>query len=187
MYESIEELVKNNLHLEMLKVYQQYPPTMKVEINPGYFWSNTVNLVTFDGGETPEINKPPSDSWYVLVSLNENGVIHLDYSDPGDNPVIPIGHYRYLPLAAILVHNDTTEITDDDITDLRPIFGSTTFAFPHNFLTQRDDPNCHSIDSVFGLRDELNNLRSNIILTSPNGTKYRLKVADDGTLYTEPV
>lgn len=56
-------------------------------------------------------------------------------------------------------------------------------------MTVRPGP----LDATAVVKDMLDRLRrleappASIVLRSPNGTKYRLRVADDGSLTTEPV
>ncbi len=152
-----DSFTRLNVHFELLKVSARNVPDMTVEIAPGHFWYNSTKLVTYQGGTSPIINKPSSNAWLVVVSMNENGSIHLTYGQESSDPHFPDISPKLLPLAGVIVSNTTTAITDDMIYDLRPIFGASVFSVPHNYLSERDDVNSHPIDAISGLRQELDN------------------------------
>jgi hypothetical protein len=109
-----------NAYFTPLKVEAQASPDMTVKIHPGSYWSALGTHIEFIGGNTPTLTAPASDAKWVVIALNDNGLLEVLNGVSGTNPDLPTIPETSLPLAGIFVGDTTLEITNDMVFDIRP-------------------------------------------------------------------
>lgn len=142
-------------HMHMFEVLCSEMPNMKVSIREGSFWDNGTNFVEFPGGISKEITAPSVGAKIVLVGITTSGAISIiDGEASTTSPKPPLCPKNVLPCAVILLQSTSTAITQEMIYDCRPVF-YTRYPVSHNDLLNRDQMDAHSIDSITGLQDAL--------------------------------
>ena len=131
-------------------------PDMTVRIKQGAFWINNEKFVEYAGGVSPKIEAPRTGAKWVLVALNKAGkCVLVNGAVRSNNPEPPTLSQNMLPLAFVYVKSSTTVITNDMVYDARPEFSVGGYPINHADLQNRNKENAHSIESISGLRDEL--------------------------------
>ena len=154
-----EELKRLNAHLNLLKVSAQDIPNMTVKVGPGNFWANGNSFIEFAGGNSPIITKPITGSKYVCVVITKFAQLAIIEGPTSATlaiePALPQLNKDVLPLAIIYIKFNTTIITNDMIYDARPLFNLGAFKLNHSDLDSRNVADAHNIESITGLRTEL--------------------------------
>jgi len=154
-----EELKRLNAHLNLLKVSAQNIPNMTVKVSPGNFWANGNSFIEFAGGNSPIITKPITGSKYVCVVITKFAQLAIIEGPTSATlaiePALPQLNKDVLPLAIIYIKFNTTIITNDMIYDARPLFNLGAFKLNHSDLDSRNVADAHNIESITGLRTEL--------------------------------
>lgn len=141
---------------EELRVYAQKDPNMTVSVNEGSFYTEGMNIVEFEGGNSPVIQAPTTGNEWVVVGINKVGTLFVANGIPAaKNPELPTIEKNQLPLAAIYLGVNSKKITGDMIFDIRPFLASGTYPGDHGLLENTDLPNCHPISAITGLQDKL--------------------------------
>ena len=141
--------------MQELRVSAQKDPTMKVNINEGSFYTAGMKFVEYDGGVSPVIKAPASQSSWVVVALNKQGTIYVIEGIPSAKPELPKIEKHFLPLAAIYLTSMSVKITDDMIFDIRPFFASGSYPGDHALLENTSLPNSHPISAISNLQEAL--------------------------------
>jgi len=107
-----------------LKVEPQASPNMTVKVSAGSFWTAARTHMEYIGGTSPTITAPTSDAKWVLLTINDTGVLNVVNGIASSTPVLPVPslYQDELPLAAIFVGDTTTAITADMVFDVRPLW-----------------------------------------------------------------
>lgn len=139
-------------NLATLSPTAQDEPNLTVKISAGGFWSfldGVAAYVEYVGGSSPTISVPASNARWVVVTLNQSGmVVNID-GDIAASPVLPtIPRNRY-PIALVYVATGTTKITNDMVFDARPIFANPVRS--HLDLMDLTEAGCHSTAAITGL------------------------------------
>lgn len=111
---------KNSKILNMLNVTAQEIPNKTVNISPGVYLKNNIDIVEFNGYTTPEITFPVTGFIWVMVILNESNSIELIYGQ--NSSQLQQTKDPSIPLALIYIKNDDTAITENMIYDIKPYF-----------------------------------------------------------------
>lgn len=147
-----------NAPYQMLRVSANGIPDMSVRVEEGGFWANNENYVEFIGGPSPVVVAPSvvDSAYWVAVVLNMYGQLELLYGEAVlNNPQLPVIPYNALPLAAILVNSSCTQITQDMINDVRPVFYTGYPRLNHSELLGNDAIDLHPMQSITGLATAL--------------------------------
>ncbi len=139
----------------MFKAVAQGRPDLTIHIEAGGFWINGKTYIEYAGGSSPPISSPSSNAKWVLVCINPNGLVALFDGTSSTNPQPPELPQDHLPIAAVYMQSTDSEIYDDMVYDIRPIFDSGSYPTNHNILTNRNDANGHSITAITDLTTEL--------------------------------
>lgn len=152
-----DEFKRTNAYFEMLKPVAQNIPNMTIYVNEACTWING-KVVEYIGGNTPVITAPAAGlAKYVLVSLNQQGVLVITDGTAAANPnTIPDVPANQLPIALIFVKSTDTKISNDMIYDVRP-FLDTQVVKTHNMISVRDEVDSHPISAITNLSTELTN------------------------------
>ncbi len=109
-------------HFSPLQVNAQASPDMTVQIREGSFWTALGELREYPGGNTPAISAPTSDAKWVVIAINEDGLIQVLDGASSGNPDLPAIPESVLPLAGIFIGDTATAITQSMVFDLRPLW-----------------------------------------------------------------
>lgn len=149
-----------NAPYQMLRVTANGIPDMSVRIDEGGFWVNNERYVEFIGGPSPVVVAPlvVDTAYWVVFVLNMYGQVELLYGKAVlNNPQLPSIPYNSLPLAAVLVNSTCTQITQDMINDVRPVFYTGYPRLSHSELFGVDIVDLHPMQSITGLASALAN------------------------------
>lgn len=142
----------------MFQPSAQDSPNMTVKIREGSFWVNGTNYVEYAGGTSPEITIPKTGAKWVVVAINKLGTcLIINGVAKQNNPDLPVIGKNLLQICAVYIKSSTKLITNDMIYDVRPTLAVGGYPIEHNQLTNRDASDCHTIDSITGLTDSLEN------------------------------
>jgi hypothetical protein len=143
-------------NLATLSPSAQDSPNMTVKISAGGFWSfldGVSTYVEYVGGSSPAIIAPAGNAKWVIVALNEIGmVVNIDGSYSA-TPVLPAVPRNRYPIAVVYVRTGATKLTNEDIFDARPIFSNPVRS--HMDLMDLDADGNHSIAAITGLQTDL--------------------------------
>lgn len=140
---------------EELRVFAQKDPNMTVSVNEGIFYTDGMNLIEYEGGNSPVIKKPSKGNEWVVICLNKQGTLYVAEGKPANKPELPQLEKHYLPLAAIYLTSTTAKITSDMIFDIRPRFVSGGYHVDHADIEGVDVANSHPISAITNLRETL--------------------------------
>lgn len=140
---------------EELRVFAQKDPNMTVAVNEGSFYTDSMKIVEFEGGNTPAIKAPATGNEWVVICLNKKGTLVVLEGVPMAQPDLPEIPKSYLPLAAIYLTAMTNKITSDMVFDIRPFLASGAYPGDHAMLTNTNMPNCHPISAITNLQAAL--------------------------------
>jgi len=183
---------RNGALLQIGLVKPTATPSMKVQINPILIPCFGSEWIDFVGGLSPEMTPPPATyAKWNLVGLNSYGAPQLIDGDPAaNNPQFPIPPKNFLPLAAIFIEADDTEVTDDMVFDIRPFLSLGGFPVDHSELTGASAENLHEIASIRNLITELGKrvlhteltdiLKSKADLAGTPSTEFTLNTDETG-------
>jgi len=132
-------------------------PAMQVHVNPILIPCHGKDWIDFVGGVSPEFT-PPSLGYakWDLVGLNKNGVVEIIVGEEAANdPLFPIPHKNFIPLSAVFIEGNDTEITEDMVFDIRPFLSLGSLPIDHSDLLGTSSSNLHEISSIVGLDDSL--------------------------------
>ena len=138
-------------NLATLSPSAQEHPNMTVKISAGGFWSfleGTSTYIEYLGGNSPAIAAPAGNAKWVVVTLNQSGmVVNIDgtYSATPVLPTVPRNRY---PIAIVYVRTGVTALTNEDIFDARPIFSN-----PVRSHMDLMDPNTDGNHTVAAITD----------------------------------
>jgi hypothetical protein len=186
--------------MDMFKVTQLAVPEMVVHVNQGTVLHDN-HVVNFDEQDSVPITAPRLGSWLVVLSIDAHGQLVYTYGVQSVNaPTFPRLPDDCLHLAMILVTADTEAITDEDIFDMRQLFGFSInggavcqckCAALDNVLTDEDKAQLKNyFDQYEALRLEIEKLKLLhgpqyvLRMLSDSGIEYELRCHDDGELYT---
>src|SRR5574344_180703 len=141
---------------EELRVSAQKDPNMTVAVNEGSFYVDGMNIVEFEGGNSPIIQAPTSGNKWLVIGLNKVGTIFVVSGTPvAKNTELPKIEKNQLPLAAIYLTANCKKITGDIVFDIRPFMASGTYPGDHSLLENTELANCHPISAITGLTEKL--------------------------------
>lgn len=103
-----------------LSVSAQDTPNMTVKIRAGSYFNGLNTFVEFTGGSSPTITAPIGNPKWVVVALQNSGLITVVDGTPAAAPSLPAVPSGLLPIAAVFVTPTTTAITPALIADVRP-------------------------------------------------------------------
>ena len=143
-----------------LRVSAQDIPNMTVKISAGGFWyftSTGSSFIEYSSGSSPTISKPNSGAKWVIITINNYGVILPVDGNSGTSPVLPLLPHGRLPLAFIYVQSSPTYvITNEFVFDARPAFSA--YPISHADLLDTSAGDCHPVSSITGLTTTIANL-----------------------------
>jgi len=107
-----------------LKVESQASPNMTGQVAAGGLWTADTVYKEFGGGNSAPITSPGPNAKWVLITLTASGALSIINGTAAANPDLPDSslYSDKLPLAAVFVGTGVTEITNDHIFDLRPMW-----------------------------------------------------------------
>ncbi len=141
--------------LAMFKPSAHPLPDMSLEIRPGSFWVNGASYVEYAGGASPQITPPDNYAKWVLVCVTKLGAIDIVNGAPSINPLTPAIPKDYLPIAAVYVHSTDTEIYEDMVYDIRPVYDAGEYPTSHDELSNRTHLESHPITAITDLENSL--------------------------------
>ncbi len=161
-------LTRENAHLNMLKVRSNYNPDMSVVVESGGMWFDTITYTEIVDATSPIFTAPTviGEASINFVCLHRSGGIRIIEGTPSISPVPPEISVNYVPLAMIYLNEGDTNINQDIIYDIRPVFSSNIFTNTHQNLSGTTLSNCHSISSITGLQAALDTKVSTSTYTS---------------------
>jgi len=134
----------------------QDAPNMTIKISAGGFWSFLEGVsayVEYVGGSSPPIIAPVGNAKWVVITLNQGGMIVNIEGAAAAIPVLPqIPRNRY-PIALVYVNAGDTKITNEYIFDARPIFSNSVRS--HKDLMDVDIDGCHPTAAITGLDSQI--------------------------------
>lgn len=153
-----DEFRKNFAIHQIGLVKAQDTPDLSVRINPMMFPTYGNNWVQYSGGNSQPMTPPePTYAKWVIVTINGVGGIQLiDGTQAANNPLFPTIPEENLPLAAVFIQGDDTEVTNDMVYDIRPFLQVGTNLPRHKQVKETDLDDLHPINSITGLSDALN-------------------------------
>lgn len=135
---------------QQFKASAQDQPNKTIKVNAGTFISGSGNIIEFNGGNSPLIVAPTTGNAWTLISISPIGSLTVTTA-----PTPPTVAKNFLAVALVFLKNTDTNITNDMIFDIRPIFHNAHYATNHNELLNLTDSNAHPISSITGLSDAL--------------------------------
>ena len=138
-------------------VSSQDTPSMRVNVGPALVQCFGAEWIDYSGGVSPEFEIPSAGTAkWDLIGLNKYGQLEIIQGTPASNdPLFPIPHRSFLPLAAIFIEGNDTEITSDMVFDIRPFLSLGDYTISHSELDMNNDDNLHGMNSITGLIDTL--------------------------------
>lgn len=184
--------------LDMFRVHQLPCPEMAVHVNQGTVIHDN-QIINFDAQDSDVINAPRLGSWIVVLSVDVNGRLVYSYGvQSTGSPAFPRLPNDCMHLAALRVSATTTQITDEEIFDLRQIFGFSTNAASvcqcvcaarENMLTDEERAQLKTcLDGHAELQLQIDQLKllhkpqRTLTMLSDGGLTYVLTISDDGQL-----
>jgi len=143
-------------HFGPLQVEAQSTPDMTVQIRAGSFWTALGNHQEYPGGNTAPISAPATDAKWVVVTINEDGLINLYDGTPSGDPDLPNMPENVLPLAGIFVGDTTTAITSSMVFDLRPLWQVRPEHIPNLAAELASRPTLVDVNSLLALKADMN-------------------------------
>ena len=156
-------------HFSSLKVTPTPNPSMRLQVTPGIFWLNGKKLIEYKGGSSPTFEPPSVNSKFSLLVLNYSGNLRVIDGQQSSSPQLPECPKDCFPLTGVYLKRNDIKITSDMIFDLRGF--NVSLIRNHNELSNREDNYCHTIESITGLKDILDNTPSNHDVQSVLTTK----------------
>ena len=139
-----------------LQVSAQAAPDMTVQIREGSFWTALGQHREFPGGNTPTISAPASDAKWVVVAINEDGLIQIFDGTPSGDPDLPTLPETVLPLAGLFIGDTTTAITPAMVFDLRPLWSIRPENVPNLAGELAMRPTITDVNSLLATKADLN-------------------------------
>jgi len=137
----------------------QDSPNMTIKISAGGFWSHlegVASYIEYVGGSSPVIIAPVANAKWVIVSLNQSGMVVNINGAESAHPILPALPANRYPIALVYVNAGDTVLTNEFVFDARPIFANTVRS--HMDLMNRDIDGAHPIGAIEGLSDIISNL-----------------------------
>ncbi|MBT8439274.1 MAG: hypothetical protein KJO91_06065, partial [Gammaproteobacteria bacterium] len=139
-----------------LQVKAQDAPDMTVQIREGSFWTALGEHREYPGGNTPTISAPASDAKWVVVAMNNDGLIQLFDGTPSGNPELPALPENVLALAGLFVGDTTTAITDAMVFDIRPLWQMAPENIPNLQGELNSRPTITDVNALLAAKADLN-------------------------------
>lgn len=182
--------------LDMFRVHQLPCPEMCVHVNQGTVIHDG-RIINVDAQDSDPINAPRLGTWICVLSVDVHGRLVYSYGVQSvGSPVFPRLPDECMHLAAIRVSATTTQITDDEVFDLRQVFGFSTSGAgqgrcvcPAAASMPSDEEWARfkaAMDEVAELRLQVEQLRllhqpqRTLTMISEGGLTYVLTLGDDG-------
>lgn len=130
----------------------QDEPNMTIKISAGGFWSwleGVAAYVEYVGGSSPAITAPASNAKWVVVTLNQSGMIVNIDGSAAASPVLPVVPRNRYPIALVYVRSADVKITNEYVFDARPIFSNPVRS--HADLMDTTADGCHTVAAITGL------------------------------------
>ena len=138
-----------------LQVSAQVAPDLTVKIRAGSLWTALATHVEYAGGVSPPITAPASDAKWVVITINESGLINTIDGASGTSPDLPAIPETELPLAGIFIGDTATEITSDMVFDLRPLWQLRAEAITDLQGELDDRPTISDVNGLLALKADI--------------------------------
>jgi len=143
-----------NANFIPLQVAAQVAPNMTVQIQPGSFWTADGAHVEYIGGNSPVLTAPGSAAKWVVISLNETGMIVVLDGTSSANPTLPAIPEAHLPLSGIFIGDTTTQITSDMVFDIRPMWATRAEVIPDLTGELANRPTIAQMDAAVAVKSD---------------------------------